>query len=180
LNFIYTLFLYTKVKMPSRNYTPGTKLSFDNGRECCTVLTEGNALVTRVYGSTHWEQMWLADWLIIAEGTEREDFIPVPKETFDEEDYSDMPPLIPFNFTLKTKEDYPNRPIGTKFKWILNEYTYRVAIMTKQGVHQVKAITEGNGECYYDDFKRYYVKRTFDSEESWRKSLPDGGQVFVY
>jgi hypothetical protein len=183
-------------------YTPGTKLSYANGTECCTVLTEGNALVTKVWGQDHWEQMWLADWLILAEGGEQEDYIPLaPANTVQQGEFDDLPPLVPLNdaevnkfwadlgrrsaeLEVKRQIPRPRRPIGTKLKWISNDNneTYRVAIVTKDGICQVKAISEGGADCYYDDTtgKRYLTKRTFDSEASWLEALPQGGQVYVY
>ena len=186
--------------MSTSNYTPGTKLSYNNGTECCTVLTNGNSLVTKVWGHDHWEQMWLADWLILAEGTEQQDYIPLAPNQQAEE-FDDLPPLIPINdmqvnefwaelgrrsaeLEAKRKPSYPKRSIGTKLKWVSSEddETYRIAIVTKDGICQVKAITEGGGDCYYDEKtgKRYLTKRTFDSEASWREALPQGGEVYDY
>jgi hypothetical protein len=186
-------------KMSTSSYIPGTKLSFDNGNECCTVLTNGNAMVTKAWGDRWWEQMLLADWLILAEGQEQEDFIPVSNHV-EHDEYADMPPLIPINqnninhfwnnLVYTTAEQdarppavtYPKRPIGTKLKWVLDDETYRIAVVTKDGVCQVKAITEGGGDSYFDyeTNRRYLTKRTFDSEASWRSNLPQGGKVFVY
>jgi hypothetical protein len=181
-------------------YTPGTKLSYNNGAECCTVLTNGNSLVTKVWGDAWWEQMPLADWLILADGQEQEDYIPLAAKQ-EADDCSDMPPLISLGtqdvdefwadlsrrsleLEAQRKPKYPKRSIGTKLKWISSEdeETYRVAIVTKDGICQVKAITEGGGDCYYDHKtkKRYLTKRTFDSEASWREALPQGGDIFVY
>lgn len=189
--------------MNTSSYTPGTKLSYASGTECCTVLTNGNSLVTKVWGDAWWEQMPLADWLILANGQEQEDFIPLATNTVqqDEGEFDDLPPLISMNdhevndfwtqlsrrsleLEAKRKPTYPKRSIGTKLKWISNNdaETYRVAVVTKDGICQVKAITEGGGDCYYDHKtkKRYLTKRTFDSEASWREGLPQGGDVFVY
>ena len=201
--------------MSTTNYIPGTKLSYANGTECCTVLTNGNALVTKVWGDRWWEQMPLADWLILAEGQEEEDFIPISKA---EEEYDDMPGLISLNTPsaqevnafwdnlvqrtadvdrafrptkkaratpTKQAPAIPSKvPIGTKFKWTSAEddETYRVAVKTKDGICQVKAVTEGGGDCYFDPKtkKRYLTKRTFDCEASWLDSLPEGGEVAVY
>ena len=185
------------------NYTPGTKLSYANATECCTVLTNGNALVTKVWGERWWEQMPIADWLILAEGQEEEDFIPIaPANTVDQEadgEFDDLPELIPFNdvevnqfwaelgrrsaqLEAQRNPTYPKRSIGTKLKWVSDEdeETYRVAVITKDGVCQVKAITEGGGDCYFVGNKRYLTKRTFDSEASWRNALPQGGEIYVY
>ena len=191
------------------NYKAGTKLSYNNGTECCTVLTNGNALVTKVWGDAWWEQMPLADWLILAEGQEEEDFIPISKVEEDAE-YDDMPGLISLNTPsskqvnafwdnlvqrtadadaayrpTKKMPVIPSKvPIGTKFKWISSDddETYRVAIKTRDGVCQVKAVTQGGGDCYFDHDtkKRYLTKRTFDCEASWLDSLPEGGEVAVY
>lgn len=185
--------------MSTSNYTPGTKLSYASGTECCTVLTNGNSLVTKVWGHDHWEQMRLADWLILADGWEQEDYIPLAVNQEAEDDYSDLPPLVSIGkedvddfwaelsrrsleLEAQRKPAYPKRSIGTKLKWVLDDETYRVAVVTKDGICQVKAITEGGGDCYYDDMtgKRYLTKRTFDSEASWREALPQGGDVFVY
>lgn len=186
--------------MASQTYIPGTKLSYANGTECCTVLTNGNSLVTKVWGDAWWEQMPLADWLILADGQEQEDFIPVaPANTVGAEEFDDLPPLVPLNdlevnqfwaelgrrsaqLEAERKPSPPKRAIGTKLKWILDDETYRVAIITKDGICQVKAITEGGGDCYYDNKtkKRYLTKRTFDSEASWLASLPRDGEVHVY
>jgi hypothetical protein len=159
--------------------------------------------------------MPLADWLILAEGQEEEDFIPIANA---EEEYDDMPGLIPLNtpstqevnafwanlvqrtadadaafrpikkaraIPAKKARAIPSKvPIGTKFKWTSSEddETYRVAVKTKDGICQVKAITEGGGDCYFDPKtkKRYLTKRTFDCEASWLDSLPEGGEVAVY
>jgi hypothetical protein len=184
--------------MNTSTYIPGTKLSFNNGADCCTVLTDGNAMVTKVWGDRWWEQMRLADWLILAEGQE-EDFIPIPNHA-EEDEYADMPPLIPLtkaeinNFwdtmvSTTAKQDAkrpvatcPKRPIGTKFKWTSSEHdeTYRIAVVTKDGICQVKAITEGGGDCYFVGNRRYLTKRTFDSEASWLASLPRDGEVIFY
>ena len=186
--------------MASQTYIPGTKLSYASGTECCTVLTNGNALVTKVWGDAWWEQMPLADWLILAEGQQQEDFIPIPpNNTQVQEEFDDLPPLVPMNdvqvnqfwadlgrrsaqLEAERKPSPPKRAIGTKLKWILDDETYRVAIITKDGICQVKAITEGGGDCYYDHKtgKRYLTKRTFDSEASWLNSLPRDGEVHVY
>ena len=52
-------------------YEPGTRLSYDNGAECATVLTNGMAMITVAQGSAWREKMSLDDWLILADGNER-------------------------------------------------------------------------------------------------------------
>ena len=97
---------------------------------------------------------------------------------------------------LSLKEELVvNQPVGTKLKWVLNEETYRVAIVTKNGVLQVKAVEDGCGECHDEGCNcgpcwehlhdapwrpRLPLKKTFfESEAEWRNSLPSSGQVIV-
>jgi hypothetical protein len=135
-------------------YAPGTKLSFNNGDECCTVLTEGNALVTKVWGSRLWEMMKLADWLILAEG----------KETVSN------PVSNPVSKPVEPVEPaYPKRSVGTKLHWT-HEKNARTAIVTSKGILQVK---------YRCNDGTFYTKVFFDSEEAWRASLPKYGVVSV-
>lgn len=86
-------------------------------------------------------------------------------------------------------------PVGTKLKWVLNEETYRVAIVTKKGVLQVKSVQDGCGECHDNDCAcgpcwehlhnapwrpQLPLKKTlFENEAEWRKSLPSSGRVVV-
>lgn len=88
-----------------------------------------------------------------------------------------------------------NQPVGTKLKWVLNDDTYRVAIVKKNGVLQVKAVEDGCGECHEDGCTcapcwehinnspwrpRLPLKKTFfESEADWRNSLPSSGQIFI-
>lgn len=63
-------------------------------------------------------------------------------------------------------------PIGTKFKWIEagNPETYRVAIQTKDGVLQVKSVTNGGGDCD----NRGKLKLThFADEYEWRNTIDE-------
>jgi hypothetical protein len=96
---------------------------------------------------------------------------------------------------LSLKEELINHPVGTKLKWVLNEDTYRVAIVTNKGVLQVKAVEDGCGECHEDGCTcapcwehfnnapwrpRLPLKKTlFTNETEWRNSLPSSGQVIV-
>jgi hypothetical protein len=97
---------------------------------------------------------------------------------------------------LSLKEElFVNQPVGTKLKWVLNEETYRVAIVTKNGVLQVKAVEDGCGECHDEGCScgpcwehlhdapwrpRLPLKKTFfESEAEWRNSLPFSGEVIV-
>ena len=74
----------------------------------------------------------------------------------------------------------PPPAVGAKLKWVSasNPETYRIAIVTKTGVLQVKSMTDGEGEC---DITRTVggthplIKKMFACEADWRASLPSGG-----
>ena len=152
----------------SHTYTPGTKLTYCtdassvNPATKVTVITDGNVFVLEGLGAG--TIMKYADWLILA-GLE-----PIPMTT-------------PLPLALPTSAI----DIGTKFKWMLNEETYRVAIQTADGVLQVKSVTDGAGDvhgdaCYCDrclySTARLPLKQTlFTNEDSWRASLPHGGII---
>ena len=98
---------------------------------------------------------------------------------------------------------WPKRPNSTKLKWVLNGKNYRVAIVTKRGILEVKAVIDGRNYCH--DFssckcnpceeirlsKRLgvenppwqrsapLIKRFFETEAAWRDSLPHGGTVTI-
>ena len=101
---------------------------------------------------------------------------------------------------LSLKEELVmNHPGGTKLKWILNQETYRVAIVTKKGVLQVKSVTDGGGDCHdagcscvpcseialsggrLPPWRRGapLKKVLFASEAEWRNSLPSNGEIRV-
>ena len=80
--------------------------------------------------------------------------------------------------------------VGTKFKWVLSDDTYRVAIQTANGVLQVKSVTDGGGEvhdanckcmpCAYYKYNPRPLKRTpFKDYSDWLKSLPKGGKTTI-
>ena len=77
----------------------------------------------------------------------------------------------------------PPRLHRMKLKWVLNDETYRVAVVLEGGgVLQVKSVTDGGGEVLEGTERcvngRYPLKKTlFASEEEWRASLPPGGEV---
>jgi len=98
---------------------------------------------------------------------------------------------------------YPARPQGTKLKWSLNAETYRVAIAKKDGILEVKRVTEGGGYCHdymtckctpcgYIALSRRLgvpnppwqpgaplTKTFFATEAAWRASLPADGTVTI-
>ena len=75
------------------------------------------------------------------------------------------------------------KSIGYKMKWLLNQDTYRVAIITKNGVLQVKSVTEGNSDYITTTplkNGRYPLRKIlFETEDAWRASLPENGVVEV-
>ena len=177
-------------------YTPGTKLSYADGYSRCTVVTRGRVYVTMVNGESHWEKMRLDDWLILAEGCEQTDFIPLPHA---DEDMVEAQPVaqpepVPTN-TLhpsccapkKAASPFPTTDVkynvGTKLKWIHtdNDETYRVAIVTNDGVLQVKSVTDGGGDCSISEYGwRSLNKKQFPSVNAWLQSLPTGGNYMAY
>jgi hypothetical protein len=69
--------------------------------------------------------------------------------------------------------------IGSKFKWISasNTETYRIAIMTANGLLQVKSVVDGAIECDTSQSiggKHPLIKKLFANEAEWRASLPQG------
>lgn len=93
------------------------------------------------------------------------------------------------------------RTEGTKLKWVLNPETYRVAIVKKDGILEVKRVTDGAGYCHDAKTCRCkpcgeislsnrlgvpmppwlkgvpLVKTFFATEAAWRISLPFGGDI---
>ena len=159
--------------MSSQSYPAGTELMYYiqgnvhpsfadtiHPATSVTVITDGNVFVTAGIGAG--TIMKYVDWLILAGGK------PIPSST-----------PIPY-FTSEPSA------VGTKFKWILNQETYRVAIQTAKGVLQVKSVTDGAGEvhedacvcdrCLYNE--RLPLKTIlFHNEDAWRSSLPHGGII---
>ena len=170
-------------------YTPGTKLSYANDTERCTVLTDGMVLLTRVWGEDWYEQMKLDDWLILAEGEEQVHFSPKKKyncsETYCEAGYDAYKALEDkggsyydcceadkkaFNSCKNHSLKIPNLTlvdpvhyVGTKFSWTdsINPEKYRIAIQTRRGVLEVKT-DEGPS------------RKFFESPVAWRNSLNKG------
>lgn len=80
-------------------------------------------------------------------------------------------------------DNYPPRELGTKLKWLSTaSETYRVAIVTKNGILQVKSVTDGMLDTVgtLGKHKCHVLKKTFFPDEgSWRASLPDEGTITV-
>lgn len=84
---------------------------------------------------------------------------------------------------LSLKEElFMNHPVGTKLKWVLNEDTYRVAIVKKNGVIQVKSVTDGIASTTKKMFAlnpQSFLKTLFANEAEWRNSLPSSGEIIA-
>jgi len=65
------------------------------------------------------------------------------------------------------------RPVGTKYKWTHKENpdTYRVAIQTKNGILQVKAVTDGRLHVH-EDCNNCGPCWEFENNAPWRKRKP--------
>jgi hypothetical protein len=90
---------------------------------------------------------------------------------------------------------YPQRKIGDKLKWELNDETYRIVIFTEKGVLQVKSVTDGGGETHTKDCtcaacweynrkapwrpRAPLAKAFFETEKAWCDSLPQGGKLLM-
>ena len=87
---------------------------------------------------------------------------------------------------LQVAQQMPVRDDRTKMKWISDSETetYRVAIVTKKGILQVKAVDHAAIERHLTSINggpEYYAmtKRFFENEMAWLESLPEGGQITV-
>jgi len=86
-------------------------------------------------------------------------------------------------------EAIPKRTAGTKLKWASDDNNYIVAVITYDGVLQVKSVVGGEVQrC--DPSERpllptgrrnglAYLKTFFKTEREWRLSLPNNGSVTV-
>ena len=156
------------------SYAPGTRLISGNGIEHATVLSDGMVIASANENGWRWRQMMkLEDWLLISS---------------DVQVLKDMP-LVSVDSASAQQElppaPLPKRPVGTKLRWVLGEETYRIAIATADGILQVKSVTDGAGECLplpagaYSWQRAKLKKVMFLTEEEWRSSLPQGGEVTI-
>lgn len=163
------------------SYAPRTKLSCDSS--ACTVLTGGFVFVSTGLGSN--QRMPLEDWqIIVGDETVREDYLPLepavkPAELTQAEAAQQPQPPSP----QAEQPQPPSRrgsiaaeaPIGTKWRWsatIFPEWNYRVAIQTKKGVLQVKAMSAPPNQAH--EFDLDTTRKMFDTYEAWIVSLPHG------
>ena len=114
---------------------------------------------------------------------------------------ANAPPFYP---PLKAEAPpfYHVRPEGTKLKWVssTNSETYRVAIVKKDGILEVKRVTDGTGYCHDTTTCRCkpcnevrvsggqlppwmkgapLIKTFFATALAWHISLPFGGKITV-
>jgi hypothetical protein len=168
------------------SYAPSTKLRSVDGKETATVLTNGNVMAFANGGA--WRQMMsLEDWKCLAG-----DILMVPERSCSIETLVATQSIQPEAAVPAAQEQepvpaaplqepFPKRPVGTKLRWVLDEETYRIAIVVANGILQVKSVIDGEGDCN-DNFRcfRNRLKKTFyTTEEEWRASLPLDGTISV-
>jgi hypothetical protein len=84
----------------------------------------------------------------------------------------------------------PKRCAGTKLKWFFDDNNYRVAVITADGVLEVKRVVGGELKRIHRSeffvlatrrrlFELPYLKTFFKTEREWRLSLPTNGSVTV-
>ena len=204
-------------------YSPATKLSYMAiGFQNAVVLSENKVMCTS--GTYAGQTMLLVDWLILAGGDET--VIPSTITASPEQvwlhakqkagidppslAHVDLPQLLvpPAAASPSTSskvpelrfppplEALPQRYVGEKLKWQLNEETYRIAVFTEKGILQVKSVEDGGAAVHKDctcspcrDYKmvprapwqlRLPLAKTFFADEAaWRASLPQGGKMLI-
>jgi len=242
-------------------YVPGSKLQTtgENGEFASQVIVLSDNTVMFTGHVFSGEMMSLVDWLILAEGQEKQlntiekaDKIwshakeksgidPPPMQHVGElQDDFKFKEFVPYFQDISTVEHTPQMPellmpeqlhlsslltpqasqvpqafqtvdepaplpelrgydryVGDKLKWQLNDETYRIAVFTKNGLLQVKSVTDGGGETHDSNCKcqpcshynmvprppwqqvRPLKKIFFESESAWRLSLPIGGKIMT-
>jgi len=169
------------------SYTPGTKLSFKNGSECATVLTNNMVMATMVQGALSRERMPLADWLILAEGQETvvmSESGAIWATTIEKAKHDEAEAAAWANVShagamwtaarerIDAEATYPERPLRTKLKWVDNEMSSTV-IVTKNGFLEVKRTTANV------QLNAAVPKTLYTSEAEWRATLPNSGVITV-
>ena len=95
------------------------------------------------------------------------------------------------------KDHYKAEQEGAKFKWTLDDETYRIAVKTADGFLQVKSVTDGRGQVHAADChcnpcanynmvprppwqqSRPLLKTNFENYRAWLDSLPVGGTLAI-
>ena len=95
---------------------------------------------------------------------------------------------------LRFPPPLPQRHVGDKLKWELNDETYRIAVFTKKGLLEVKNVKDGGAAVHNDckcdacwEFNHNapwrprlpLAKAFFETESAWRASLPQGGNILT-
>lgn len=65
---------------------------------------------------------------------------------------------------------YPERPVGTKLRWMADNQNYRIAVFTKKGLLEVKSCNS--------DVPSYTMTYYYD-EIAWKNSLPKYGMITI-
>lgn len=134
------------------SYAIGTQLSYNDGKECATVLRANRVLITK---SEFWtsKTVTLDDWMpSLEQHTVQEEFIPVPHE---------QKPVV-----MGPDEEYP---VGTVFKWFMNSYRYCIAVQEANGVRQVEDAFPG---ASFGQLDINYGEVVFDDFDAWKESIP--------
>jgi len=160
-------------------YTPGTVLRFENG-ETATVLTNGNVLAQK----DNWRQiMSLEDWKCL--GTPLTPVLPShvdsPVSAVHPQCVHDMMAEVKQMMAASAPEPapLPVRTPSTSLRWALDADTYRISVVTSNGILQVKSVTEGKPEYEDESWRCFLAKKLFPTEADWRASLPEGGTITV-
>lgn len=102
------------------------------------------------------------------------------------------PPLAE---VTEVAEALPQRHVGDKLKWELNDETYRIAVFTNKGLLEVKNVENGGAAVHNDGctcgpcwehkhnvpwrLRLPLAKAFFETEAAWRASLPLGGKLLA-
>jgi len=174
------------------SYAYGTQLSYASGYECATVIGDDDVIITRSLGTTCRIPMKLSAWLEDAVNGVVEEFIPCPDDDNAEvyrysEEETDTPIDSHNEIDTHAITDYSAHeshwlssetfPVGTKLRWNCeNGEGYRLAVVTKNGILQVKLSYPGPLENMSIEDNR---KIFFESASDWHASLPRNGEVTV-
>ena len=170
------------------SYTPGTRLISGNGSEHATVLSDGMVMANAYENGWRWRQMMkLDDWLLMngdVKVVKDTLFVSVAPASAAAPVEQEQEPAPAAAQQEQEPAPLPQRPVGTKLRWVLGAETYRIAIATGNGILQVRSVTDGAGDCLprdtFHSWVRAKLKKTmFATEEEWRASLPQGGEVTI-
>lgn len=148
------------------SYAPRTKLSCDSSS--CTVLNDDYVFVSSGLGAN--QRMPLADWrIIIGDEPMREDFLPLEPVAA-----SSTPEPVAVSSTPAPAAATASTAVGTKWVWsatIQPLQNYCVAIQTKDGVLQVKKVSNHGG------YGVELARKMFPTYGAWLATLSSEGSV---